>query len=123
MCEAADYFFTDRRLIKIPHVQQNIKVSVWASIIPFIKNSIRVSFRRYAVYIFLYFLFGGYVRSYVLAVTRLSIDEPLDTVVSLINISLALRCVLIGSACIFTIRLSDLLFQLYQVKVGRKKTY
>lgn len=117
LCEAADYFFSDRRLVKVPHVQLNIKVAVWSSIVPLIKKSFRVSFKRYLMYIFLYLLFGGYMRSYVIAVTRLSMEEPLDTIVTFINISLAIRCILIGSACIFTTRLSDLLFQLYQVKV------
>ena len=74
------------------------------------------------MYILLYLLFGGYVRSYVLTVTRLSMGEPLDTIVTLINISLALRCVLIGSACVFTLRLSDVLFQLYQIKVPVKSS-
>lgn len=118
LCEACDYFFSDRRLVKVPHVQLHIKVAVWSNMAPLIKSSLRISLRRYFMYIFLYFLFGGYVRSYVLAVTRLSMDEPLDTIVSLINISLAFRCILIGSACVFTLRLSDLLFQLYQIKVS-----
>lgn len=77
--------------------------------------------RKYLVYIFLYFLFGGIIRSYVLSVTRLTLDEPLDTVVGLLNLSLAFRCILIGSACVFTIRLSNLLFQLYEIKVTTVK--
>ncbi len=117
LCEAGDYFFSDRRIVKVPHVQLNIKVAVRSSISSLIKTSLSVSFKRYVVYIFLYLLFGGFVRSYILAVTRLAMDEPLDTFVTLINISLALRCILIGSACVFTIRLSDLFFQLYQIKV------
>ena len=122
MCEAWDYFLSDRRVVKVPHVQLHVKVAVWSNITPLIKNSISVVLRRYLMYILLYLLFGGYVRSYVLTVTRLSMGEPLDTIVTLINISLALRCVLIGSACVFTLRLSDLLFQLYQIKVPVKSS-
>ena len=117
LCEAGNYFFSDRRIVKVPHVQLNIKVAVRSRISSLIKNSLSVSLKRYIVYIFLYLLFGGFVRTYILAVTRLAMDEPLDTVVTLINISLALRCILIGSACVFTIRLSDLFFQLYEIKV------
>ncbi|KAI9555500.1 hypothetical protein GHT06_018015 [Daphnia sinensis] len=116
VCEAWDYFFSDRRLVKVPHVQLTIKVAVRSSISLLIKKSLGVALKRYFVYIFLYLLFGGYVRSYILAVTRLTLDEPLDTIVTLINISLALRCILIGSACVFTIRLCDLFFQLYEIK-------
>lgn len=117
LTESAEYFFSNKRLVKIPHVQLFIKVAVRSNVLPLIKSSLAASLKRYYVYIFLYFLFGGFVRSYILTVTRLSMDEPLDTIFNLINIWLALRCILIGSCCIFTIRLSSLLFQLYQVKV------
>ena len=57
------------------------------------------------------------MRSYVLTVTRLGLDEPMDTVIALLSVSLALRCIIIGSAAVFTIRLSNLLFQLFEIKV------
>ena len=60
---------------------------------------------------------GGTMRSYVLTVTRLQLDEPMDTVIALLSISLALRCIVIGSAGVFTTRLSNLLFQLFEIKV------
>ena len=117
LSEGLDYYFTDRRMVKIPHVQQHVKVAVWASLIPLIKASLLLVVKRYFLQIVLYFLTGGVVRSYILGATRLSLDEPLDTIVGLLSISLAIRCILIGSACVFTIRLSNLLFQLYEIKV------
>jgi len=57
------------------------------------------------------------MRSYVLTVTRLGLEEPMDTVINLLSVSLALRCIIIGSAAVFTIRLSNLLFQLFEIKV------
>lgn len=117
ICEAWDYFFSDRRLVKVPHVQLTIKVAVRSSIAPLTKKSLGVVLKRYCVYVFLYLLFGGYVRTNILSLTRLAMDEPLDTIVALINISLAFRCILIGSACVYTIRLCDLFFQLYEIKV------
>lgn len=119
LAESWDYFFTDRRLVKIPNIQQNVKVAVWSNLIPLAKSVLMVSARSYLAYIFLYFLFGGIVRSYVLSVTRLSLEDPLDTFVGVMSLALAFRCILIGSACIFTIRLSNLLFQLYEIKVRR----
>ena len=117
LSESWDYFFTERRLIKIPHIQQNIKVVVWSNMPSLLKTSLLVSAKRYLAYIILYLFFGGNIRNYVLSVIQLGTDEPLDSIFGLINVSLALRCIAIGSTCIFTFRLSNLLFQWFLLKV------
>ena len=117
LCESWEYFFTERRLLKIPHVQQQIKVAIRSNISSLLKTSVLVSSKRYLAYIVLYFLFGGSVQSYVLSVTRLGIGESPNSVFELIHPTLAFRCIIIGSACIYTFRLSNLLFLLFMVKV------
>ena len=117
LTESWNYYFSDRRLVKLPNIQQHVKVAVWSSILPLAKSVLATSARTYLGYMLLYFLFGGVVRSYVLGVTRLSLEDPLDTIVGVMSLGLAFRCILIGSATIFTIRLCNLLFQLFEIKV------
>lgn len=116
LCESWNYYYSDRRLVKIPPVQQHVKATVWSNVVPLIKTSLIVSARKYLAFFFLYLMIGGSMRSYVLTVTRLGLDEPMDTVIALLSVSLALRCIIIGSAAVFTIRLSNLLFQLFEIK-------
>ena len=117
LCESWNYYYSERRLVKIPPVQQHVKANVWSSLVPLIRTSLTVSARKYLAFLFLYLMVGGTMRSYVLTVTRLQLDEPMDTVIALLSISLALRCIVIGSAGVFTTRLSNLLFQLFEIKV------
>ena len=117
MLESWDYFFSERRLIKLPHIYQSIKVVVWSRVPSLLKTSLLASAKSYLAYIIIYLFFGGSIRNHVLKVTRLATDEPLDSILGLINVSLALRCIVIGSTCVFTFRLSNLLFQWFLLKV------
>jgi len=114
--ESWNYFFSERRLIKLPHIYQSIKVVVWSRVPLLLKTSFLVTAKSYLAYIVLYLFFGGNIRNYVLRVTQLTTDEPLDSIFGLINFSLALRCIVIGSTCVFTFRLSNLLFQWFLLK-------
>jgi len=114
--ESFDFFFSERRLIKLPHIYQSIKVVVWSRAPLLLKSCLLATAKSYLAYIILYLFFGGSIRNHVLRATRLGTDEPLDSVFGLINISLALRCIVIGSTCIFTFRLSNLLFQWFLLK-------
>jgi len=116
LLESWDYFFSERRLIKLPHIYQSIKVVVWSGVPSLLKTSLLASAKSYLAYIIIYLFFGGSIRNHVLKVTRLATDEPLDSILGLINVSLALRCIVIGSTCVFTFRLSNLLFQWFLLK-------
>lgn len=116
--EGYEYFFSERRIIRLPHVFQYINVAVRAKIGSLCKNSFYTSAKKYASYLLLYYFLGRGVRYYIFAITRLPIENPMDSFFSLFNPSLALRTILIGAACIFTMRLSNLLFNLYQLKVS-----
>ena len=119
--ESWNYFFSERRLIKLPHIYQSIKVVVWSRVPLLLKTSFLVTAKSYLAYIVLYLFFGGNIRNYVLRVTQLTTDEPLDSIFGLINFSLALRCIVIGSTCVFTFRLSNLLFQWFLLKVRKER--
>lgn len=104
-------------MIRLPHVHQYVSVAVRANLGGLSKNSLYTAARRYASYLTAYYLVGGSLRHRLLSITGLSVDDPLDNVFSLLNPSLALRAILIGGACVFTMRMSNLLFKLYQLKV------
>ena len=117
LCEGWAYYFSEQRLVRIPHIQQHIKVAVRSNIVKLLKSSLMTCFKRYLVFMALYWTAGGNLRSYVLEYSQLALDEPLDSILGLINISLAIRCIVIGSTCVFTFRLSNLLFHWFLIKV------
>lgn len=117
LVESWSLFSTEQMQLKVALVHQHVTASVRSRASSLIRNSLVTTTKFYSVYLVGYFVFGHSVRNYLTDLTRLQPDVPLNSVASLLSISLAFRYILAGASCLLTIRLSNLLFQLFQIKV------
>ena len=117
LAESWSLFFTDRRLLKIPQIHQHVSATIRSNAVSLIKNSLTDTGKYYLAYLFFYLIFGETISSRLVRLTRLQVEEPLNNLMGLLSISLAYQYILVGAFCIVTIRLSNLLFQLFQMKV------